>query len=271
MVLMSGRRGWLLPREHGAWGMLLQPFAAAAILAGEWTPALAAALLAALTVFLMREPLLVLARQRWVWREPRAESAKAWRWLAAEAAIAAACGAYLWSALPRLPLALLGAVAAAMTLAAVAITLRNRQRSAAFQMAVSAALGGSCLLAALAATGRVPGWAWQLWGLLTLHNTAAIFVVHARLARRTKDAPRAFMNAVRMDAAQFAIAAAVAFAAGIRLAGPMLFSVALNAFELRRLRTAEPLTRVGLRTLAFSLAHTALAIAVLWGTAGGGR
>ncbi len=255
----------MMPREHGAWGMLLQPFAAAAILAGEWTPALAAALLAALTVFLMREPLLVLARQRWVWREPRPESAKAWRWLAAEAAVAVACAAYLWFVLPRLPLVLLGGAAAAMTLAAVAITLRNRQRSAAFQMAVSASLSASCLLAALAATGRVPAWAWQLWALLTLHSVTAIFVVHARLARRTKQARHAFANAMRMDAAQLALAATVAFAAGIRLAAPMFFSVALNAFELRRLRTAEPLTRVGLRTLAFSLAHTALAIAVLWG------
>ena len=74
-----------------------------------------------------------------------------------------------------------------------------------------------------------------------------------------------------MDAAQFALAAAVAFAAGIRLAVPMFFSVAVNAFELRRLHTTEPLTRVGLRTLAFSLAHTALAIAVLWTAARGGQ
>ncbi len=254
----------MMPREHGAWGMLLQPFAAAAILAREWNAALAAALLAAFSVFLMREPLLVLARQRWVWREPRPQAAKAWRWLAAETCVAAVCGAYLWFTLPRLPLVLLGGVAAAMTPAAVAVTLRNRQRSPAFQIAVSASLGSSCLLAALAATGRIPAWAWPLWALLTLHSVAAIFVVHARLARRTKDARPAFANAVRISAAQLALAAAVAFAAGIRLAAPMLFSVALNAIELRRLRTAERLTRVGVRTLSFSLAHTALAIAALW-------
>ena len=71
---MARGRGWPLPREHGAWGMLLQPFAAAAVVAAEWTPALGAALGAMLAVFLAREPLLVLARQRWVWREPRPET-----------------------------------------------------------------------------------------------------------------------------------------------------------------------------------------------------
>ena len=75
--------------------MLLQPFAAAAVVAAEWTPALGAALGAMLAVFLAREPLLVLARQRWVWREPRPETARARRWLSVELAAAAACGAYL--------------------------------------------------------------------------------------------------------------------------------------------------------------------------------
>lgn len=261
---MSRGREWLLPREHGAWGMLLQPFAAAAILAGQWTPALGAALAAALAVFLMREPMLVLARQRWVWRERHPESARAWWWLVCEAAVAAAAGLYLWFALPRLPLIALGAVAAAMTLAAIFLTLRNRQRSPAFQVAVAAGLGSSCLLAALAATGRLPSWAWLLWVLLTLHSVTAIFVVHARLARRTKQARAAFVRAVRVDAAQLVLGAAAALAAGLYLAAPMLFSAALNALELRRLSVFEPLTRVGLRTLAVSLAHTALSAAVLW-------
>jgi hypothetical protein len=264
---MSGARAWLLPREHGAWGMLLQPFAAAAILAGRWTPALPVALLAALAVFLMREPLLVLARQHWVWRERRPETPRAWRWLAAELAVAAAAGVYLFRTLPPLPLAMLGAAAAGMTLLSVWVALRNRQRAVPFQLAVAASLGANALLAALAATGAVPLWAWLLWALLTLHSAAAIFVVHARLAARTADARRAYRAAVRFDAVQLAIGAGVFFALGLFPASPLLFSTAVNAWELRRIGRTEPLTRVGFRTLGFSLAHTGLAIAVLWQSA----
>ena len=72
----------MLPREHGAWGLLLMPFLCAAVLArrAEWLllPALGLALLG----FILREPLVTLARQRWVWREEKPESVAAARCLA---------------------------------------------------------------------------------------------------------------------------------------------------------------------------------------------
>ena len=244
--------------------MLLQPFAAAAVVAAEWTPALGAALGAMLAVFLTREPLLVLVRQRWVWREPRPETARARRWLSVELAAAAACGAYLWAVLPRAPLAALGAVAVAMTALAVRVAVRNRQRSPAFQALTSAALGSTGLLAALAATGGLPPWAWQLWGYLTLHSANAILVVHARLAARAGGARRAPRGAWSMGAAQFAAGFAVAAAAGALAAAPLVFSAAANTLECRRIGAPEPLRRVGFRTLAVSLLHTGVAMGVLW-------
>ena len=60
-------RGWiLLPREHGAWGILLVPFVAAAVLGWPWTLDLLVSFAAILLAFVVREPLTVLARQRWV-------------------------------------------------------------------------------------------------------------------------------------------------------------------------------------------------------------
>ena len=70
------------PREHGAWELLLQPFVAAAILAGFWHWLLLPTLALVLLGFLLKEPLVVLARQRWVWRSPDQQTPVAWRWLA---------------------------------------------------------------------------------------------------------------------------------------------------------------------------------------------
>lgn len=60
----SGPAWILLPREPGAWGMLLAPFVAAAILGRAWTLELLAGLAAILLAFVIREPLTFLARQK---------------------------------------------------------------------------------------------------------------------------------------------------------------------------------------------------------------
>ena len=62
-----------LPPEHGSWGMLLFPFVSAAILTKTWTWDFVLAALAMLAVFLLREPLTVLLRQKFVWKRRRPE------------------------------------------------------------------------------------------------------------------------------------------------------------------------------------------------------
>lgn len=246
--------------------MLLQPFAAAAVLAREFNWLSAAALATAVAAFAAREPLLVLARQRWVWRERRKESADAARYLAWEAALLAACGAALWMNLPRGPLALMGGVAAAMTGVAVWAGTANRQRSIALQVASAAALALTAPLAALAGTGAAPGWAWVLWALMSLHGASAVFVVHARLAARAGRGAEPMRRAWMAQWAQ-APAAAWLWAQGGAWV-PVAFSMAANGIELLRLKNArnlqEPLRRVGWRTLAASVAHGALCVAALW-------
>ena len=73
--------------------MLLQPFVGSLLVLGriEWAvlPALACVLL----VFLIRELLLVLARQAWIWRSERPTVAQARRWLMAEGRHAGVSGA----------------------------------------------------------------------------------------------------------------------------------------------------------------------------------
>jgi sulfopyruvate decarboxylase TPP-binding subunit len=263
-----------MPREHGAWGLLLQPFLAGAVLAGQWTWLLVPALGLVLLGFLLREPLTVMARHRWVWRRDTPAQAPAKRWAVIEIAGVLVCFAILARSTALLPLLGLAAVAGVMTAAAVWMTMRNRQRSIPFQLVSAAGLSTTALLAALVSTGGVPGWAWWLWGLLTAHAMASILVVHARLKART--APRGGGRAGTRNAAVAAqiaqVAGAIALAGG-PLALPLIVSAVANGAELWRLRTPlhlqEALTRVGYRTLAVALVHMAVTIACLWPIARG--
>ncbi len=72
----------MFPREHGAWAMLAAPFISAAILARNPDWLLVPAAGAVLSTFCIREPLTVLARQVFVWRDRKAESTVALRFLA---------------------------------------------------------------------------------------------------------------------------------------------------------------------------------------------
>jgi hypothetical protein len=257
----------LLPREHGAWGLLLQPFAFAAILARRWEWPMLAALGLVLAGFVMREPLIVLARQRWVWRERKPESATAWRCLAWEVPLAAVLWVVLASRVPILPLAALTGVALGVTMLAVWLTVRNQQRSIALQLISSAGLSTTCLLAALVALGRIPDWAWWLWALLTAHAAGAILVVRARLEARAGSGSSVRRKALWYQAITAGAALAVAVSDRPMAAAALAFSVLVCLWELARLRKpealTEPLKQVGWRTLGASLIQGALAAAAL--------
>jgi hypothetical protein len=249
-----------LPREHGAWGLLLQPFFAGAILAREWNWLLLPALGLVLFGFLLREPLIVLARQRFVWRAYNSQSTVALRWLLAEAAGATLCLALLIAQRPLAAVAALTAAAALLTLLAVWLTIKNKQRSIWLQLLSAAGLGTTALLAILASTGAIPAWAWPLWAVLTLHGASSILTIHARLALKRTPGGKPPLTAYTTPL----LSVALAFVAP----APMLFSAAANVWELLRLRRPatlmEPLKQVGFRALAVSITHSILAVAAFW-------
>lgn len=264
--------GLLLPREHGAWGMLLVPFLAACILADSWNAALLLALLAVLLVFVLREPLIILVRQRWVWRDLHPETEAARRTLLLELPLLGVCGLWLALSAPLLPLAALGAMAAGLTAVAVWMTLRNRQRSVWLQIASAFGLGSSSLLVSVVCHGRIAPWAWWLWLFSSLHALAGVLTVHARLdhmaaQRNSKlagQAARMRRTAWRVAMAQ-GLTAALAGLSDWRFAMPLAFSAIIHMAELSRLERQEPLKRVGFRALSLSLVHAAVAVIALLG------
>lgn len=263
-----------MPREHGAWGVLAQSYFAGAILSATLTWLLLPAAGLALIGFLIREPLIVLVRQQFVWHRRTPEFAPALRWFALETAGALLCLALLAPRVAWQALAGLAATAILLVITAVWLTVKNRQRSMALQIVSAAGLCLTALLATLAATGFIPSWAWILWALLTAHAVASIPVVRARLDRkiaasRGQTAPNG-KGPYWIQAAQVAAAAGVALSIP-SLALPLLFSAFANLWELQRLNQEaafkESLRQVGRRLLTLSIVHTIVCIAVLWRTA----
>lgn len=263
-----------LPREHGAWGLLLQPFVAAVVVARFWDWLLIPTTLLVLLGFLLREPLLILARQRWVWRGPNPQTPVATRWFIAELAGVGICVAILFVRVSLVPFAILMGVAVLLTVAAVWFTVNNRQRSVLLQLVSAAGLSSTALLVVLIATGTIPGWAWLLWAIFTLHATTSILVVRARLNLKTagRSGSTGHPRGTPLVAALIQLLAAGAImltASDSALVLPILFSAFSNAVELNRLghpaTLEEPLRRVGLRALIVSIAHALLVIAVFWG------
>lgn len=252
---------------------MLQPFVAGAVLGGRWTWDFVPALGLVLFGFLLREPLTAMAREVWVYRGGTGQMGRAACWAAAELAVLAVCFLLVARSVPLMPLLMLATVGGVMTVLAVGVTLRNRQRSVSFQVLSAAGLGTTALLAALVGTGGIPGWAWWAWGLLTAHAMGAILVVHARLRARaglrTGSAGRPWA-AYAGQAAQVAAAAAIG---DFRLVAPLILSAVVNTVELVRLGNPrllqEPLTRVGYRTLAVALLHLGATTVCLWPLARG--
>lgn len=249
--------------------MLLTPFLSGVLLARGAGWSLLPATVAIVIMFLLREPLIVLARQRYVWREARPESDVARRWILWELAVLAVAGVSLLWLWPWPYVIGFGGAAALLTVAAVWMTVKNRQRSIALQVASAGGLTASSLAACIAATGNIREWAVWLWVLCTAHSVASILVVHARLETRIalRVPGREVTSKQPARMAQFALlAGAVACFALTRywLGAALLLSAAVHIFDLTRLAEAVPLRTVGLRALGLSVVFAVIVVAGLW-------
>jgi hypothetical protein len=267
----SGNIRLPIPREHGAWGILLQSFFAGAVLSREASWLLLPALGLAVLGFSLKEPVQLVIRHSYLWRRETFESKQAARWVAAEVAILILCLAALFPRVSGWTLVALAITAIALTVLAVWLTVTNRRRSMPLQLLSSAGLCTASLLAVLAVKTSISAWAWILWAVLASHAAASIPIVHARLQLKT--AARASVGVRTRQVAlagQFVqlAAAAVLVAYSPMLSMPLLFSSAAGIYELHRLRSeenlGEPLRRVGFRLLGTSIGHTVLTIWVLW-------
>jgi YwiC-like protein len=264
----------LIPREHGAWAMLLLPFLSALALARKLEWEIAPAFVAALLVFLVREPLVVLWRQAAIWKDQRPETTEAWRSLACYAPALAVAAALLFWRLPAGPLIALGLMAGALLLVSTYLVVHNRRRSVGLQVSSAAGLSASAVLAWLSVRPQLEEAVLWLWGLQFAHSTAAVLAVHARLeARLAARAPwnldQARRRAVVAQALLLAGAALLGTLGKWGMAAALALSGGVHSADLWRLRNPRfveiPLRRVGLRELALSTLVSAMLLVGLWG------
>ena len=164
----------------------------------------------------------------------------------------------------------MGVGVAAFSALAIAVNVKNRQRSTLFQIASAGALTSSSLATSLSATRTIQPWCWWLWLLLALQATAGILVVHARL-----DARIALRSANRngqdfRNSAKIAVFVLALTAVGVVLLGHRWIALALliaatgYAYDLYRQRDSAalqmPLTTVGQQALALSFVFAVLLI-----------
>lgn len=270
----------MFPREHGAWSLLLQPFLVAAILARTWHWSLIPALIGVVVVFIVRQPLITLARQQYVWKTPHPETAEAWRWLAGCAVAGAASGIALVFRWPFDLLAFLALAAAVMTLTATWATIRNRQRSTILQIVSAGGLTASTVAAAASScSGQIPGWVWWLWGAMALQATASILVVHARLEARIR--VRKSLSLDRPDSAYGALCVLLLAAVTLGARGEWILAAALaipaivHWVDLTAIRRGgqtldTPLTTIGFRAMGLSIASNLMLVIGLWPRSGCG-
>jgi hypothetical protein len=269
------QRTRFLPREHGATAMLLTPIVCAALLARHWRWSELATLIAAIAALAAKDPMVVLARQRFVWKQQHPETATAVQWFAGWTVILILCGLVLFATWPLIAIVVLGLGVCAFSALAIVINVKNRQRSTLFQIVSAAALTSSSLAISLSATGSIAPWCWWLWLLMTIQATAGILVVHARLDARiasrgtTSAASEGYRRAAQVALSVLictAIAAIILRRGWIALA--LLVVVAGYWYDLRGQRDGValqiPLKRVGQRALALSSVYAVLLIIGLW-------
>jgi hypothetical protein len=269
-----GTKTIYLPREHGATAMVITPIVCAAVLARIWHGAELATLAAAFAALAAKDPLVVLMRQKFVWKQPHAETPIAARWFAGYALVLAASGLVLLRSWPLTAIFAMGAGVVAFSLMAIWVNVKNKQRSTLFQIASAAALTSSSLATCLSAMGTISQWCWWLWVLLAMQATAGILVVHARLDARIALRGKAPAS-LQFRRAAFAAVAVLAGGAVTMLflhqwwlALALALAVAGYTYDLCRQRNAaelqRPLMSVGRQALTLATVYAFLLIAGLW-------
>ncbi len=254
-----------MPTEHGTWAWLLVPFFVGAAVAGRFNLPVWLTLIGGLSGFLMRQPATVWLRVR-RGKARRADGPLAAAWTAAFGAAALLClaglliverGQLFWLLAP-LALILAGYLLAARY-------GRAGLRSLGMELSGAAALSLMAPAAALAANGRLPSWAWGLWGLMALQNLLTAFYVRLRIF----DTHGKAINRAGIVAFHAAGLLLVLAAAGLGIA-PWLTAVSFAAFLARsvwaaaRVRPVPHVKKFGFTELGIAILSGVWIAASYW-------
>jgi len=247
-----------LPREHGAWGILLVPFATAVGVSGvfDWKVAL---LLASVLSFYVARASFLKNNLKWTVR------------------LLAGCAVFC------LPLLVFGRLwwLAVFGAAAAPLSFRKTQRSAAAQLLAVGGLTLTAPAAWYAATGRIDAKAFWLWTLNALYFGGGVFYVKMHVAAALRRKPfETLAERLRIGAGTLfyyagAMACLLLLAAGSAVPAAVIAAylpaTARAAAGVVRLTPTLRIKRLGWTEVAYSIAFAAGLIAVLQWTGWGGQ
>jgi len=239
-----------MPREHGAWGILLIPFATAVGVSGVLDVRMALLLASVLCFYVARTSFLK-------------QHAK-WTFLLLTGS--ALCTAPLLIEWRLWWLAAFGMVAAALA-------FRRTERSLAMQLIAVAGLTSTAPAAWYAATGSLDRRAWLLWGLNFLYFAGGVFYVKMHVAAAIRRKPldhgsdRFALGAATLTYYAGMSGVLVAFAAAHWIPWAALLAyapVVIRAIAgVCRLSATLRIKRLGWNEVAYSLVYAMVLIAAL--------
>src|SRR5580704_4499963 len=178
------RRALVVPREHGAWGMLLVPLvtgAAVGLLAGGRIAPVLLLTMATLTLFWLRTPVESWLGTSAVRVQTREELRLVCRVVLPLATVATvAVGALFWQGKNR-ELIWLGMIAGAAFVAQILLKKLGRTTRMAAEVVGALALTSTAPAAYCVATGRLDARAWELWLVNWLFAADQIHFVWVRI------------------------------------------------------------------------------------------
>lgn len=175
-----------LPKEHGAWGMLLLPLGAGLIVGrGGFQVSLLVTVMV-LAGYLARVPLESLLR--------RSRAAEMRPWLIAEAGMVGLC-ALLLLASGRVAWLVPGILAGATFAATLWYGVRRRSRELLNEIIAAVALPLTAPLAYAAASGRLDATAWLLWFVFALYHLQALAYVRSWILGRRANKSDSYLGA----------------------------------------------------------------------------
>ncbi len=180
------RRSIALTNEHGSWVFLLSPLLIGLFAGGNWSGDSLLISMAALSAFLIRQPITILVKV-YSRRRPKRDRAAAWFWigvyglvgvLALVGLLIRGYGYLIYLGLPGLPVFLWH-----LNL----VSKRSERRKMGIEIIASGVLALAAPAAYWVGVGGPHLMGWLLWGLTWLQSAASIVYAYLRLEQRDWD------------------------------------------------------------------------------------
>ncbi len=258
-----------IPKEHGAWFMLLVPLALGTAIAPVRHGRVVVFLIAALSFFLMRYPLATLIRTR---RRPTANRTTLMRWAAFYGSLSLLSGGWLVLAHGLVWLMVIGILGGLLLLFYLALVARRREMTVYGELAGIFGLALGAPMAYYAASGRLDTTAAVLGLINAFYFGGSVFYIKLKVRQQPRlPAPdrigERLVKAKACLAYQTAVLTIVLALVALRQAPlltplafvPMTFKVLYGAWRWQD-RKSLNLVRLGVAEIAHSLTFAVLVI-----------